>query len=77
MCYPINVSAGGFDGNLPEHFRAYKLLASPTRKPTVLRTLGGVSYDITDGHCSCSLYVAPGADDRVDAEINAARKVVR
>jgi hypothetical protein len=50
MCYLINVSALGFDGNLPEHFRAYKLLASPTRNPTVLRTLGGVPYDITDGH---------------------------
>jgi hypothetical protein len=74
MCYLINVSALGFDGNLSEHFRAYKLVASPTRNPTVLRTLGGVPYDITDGHCSCSLYVSPGADDRGEAKINAARK---
>jgi hypothetical protein len=74
MCYLINVSALDFDGNLPENFRAYKLVASPTRNPTVLHTLGGVPYDITDGHCSCSLYVAPGADDQVEAKINAARK---
>jgi hypothetical protein len=74
MCYLISVSALGFSGNLTEHFRAYKLLASPTRNPTVLRALRGVPYDITDGHCSCSLYVAPGADGRVEAEINAARK---
>jgi hypothetical protein len=39
MCYLISVSAIGFDGSLPEHFRAYRLLAGPTRNPTVLRTL--------------------------------------
>jgi hypothetical protein len=73
MCYLISVSAIGFDGSLPEHFRAYKLRASPTKNPTVLRTLGGVPYDITDGHCSCSFYVAPATVDRAEAEINAER----
>ena len=51
MCYLISVSAIGFDGSLPKHFHAYKLLARPTRNPTVLRALAGVPYDITDGHC--------------------------
>lgn len=74
MCYLISVSAFGFDGSLPEHFRAYRLLASPTRNPTVLRTLGGVPYDITDGQCSCSFYVAPSAVDRAEAKIKAARE---
>jgi hypothetical protein len=74
MCYLISLSAIGFDGSLPEHFRAYRLLASPTRNPTVLRTLGGVAYDITDGHCSCSFYVAPATVDRAEAKINAARE---
>jgi hypothetical protein len=74
MCYLISVSAIGFDGSLPEHFHAYKLLASSTRNPTVLHTLGGVSYDITDGHCSCSFYVAPGTVDRAEAKANAVRQ---
>jgi hypothetical protein len=75
MCYLISVSAIGFDGSLPEHFRAYRLFASPTRNPTVLRTLAGAPYDITDGHCSCSFYVAPETVvDRAGAKINAARE---
>lgn len=74
MCYLISVSAIGFDGSLPEHFRAYRLLATPTRNPTVLRRLSGVPYDITDGHCSCSLCVAPAIVDRSEAKINVARE---
>jgi hypothetical protein len=74
MCYLISVSAIGFDGSLPEHFRAYKLLASPTRNPTVLRILGNVPYDIADGHCSCSFYVALATVDRAEAKINAVRE---
>jgi hypothetical protein len=74
MCYLISVSAIGFVGSLPKHFHAYKLLASPTRNPTVLRELAGVPYDITDGHCSCSFYVAPATVHRAEAEINAVRE---
>ena len=74
MCYLISVSAIGFGGSLPEHFHAYKLLASPTRNPTVLRTLGGMPYGITDGHCSCSFYVAPATVDRAEVKINAVRE---
>ena len=74
MCYLVSVSAIGFEGSLPEHFRAYRLLASPTRNPTVLRTLGGVPYDITDGHCSCSFYAPPAIVDRAEAKLNAARE---
>src|SRR5262249_52856887 len=74
MCYLISVSAIGFDGNLPEHFRAYRLFATPTRNPTVLRALGGTAYDITDGHCSCSFYVAPAIEGRSKTKIDAARE---
>lgn len=74
MCYLISVSVLGFDGNVPEYFRPYKLVASPTRNPTVLRALRGVPYDITDGHCSCSFYVASDAVERVEAKLIAARE---
>ena len=74
MCYLISVSAFGFGGSVPEQFRAYRLFATPTRNPTVLHALGGAPYDVTDGHCACSFYMAPAAVDRVEAKINAARK---
>ena len=31
-------------------------------------------YDITDGHCSCSFYLAPATVERAEAKINAARE---
>jgi len=74
MCYLISVSAFGFGGSVPERFRAYRLFATPTRNPTVLHALGGAPYDVTDGHCACSFYVASAAVDRVEAKINSARE---
>jgi len=74
MCYLISVSALGFDGSVPEQFRAYRLFATLTRNPTVLHALGGAPHDITDGHCSCSFYVPSAMGDRAKAKINAARE---
>jgi len=73
MCYLISVSAGGPDASLSDHFRAYGLFAAPTKNPSVLHALGGGSYDVTDGHCSCSFYRTPAASDRVAADLEAVR----
>jgi hypothetical protein len=73
MCYLISVSAVGFKGSLPEHVRTHGLTVPPTKNPYVLRAFVGVPYNVTDGHCCCSFYLAPATDDRAEGQLGAAR----
>jgi hypothetical protein len=67
MCWLVFIGIGGYRGDPMLAFKERRLVAEPTRNPTVaVMGASAAKFAVSDGHCACSLYydsVAAKAED--------------
>jgi hypothetical protein len=68
MCVIVAIGIAGYRGDASRLFENRGLRAKPSTNPTALALPGETRLDVTDGHCSCSVYAGGTGRIEFDAE---------